>query len=136
MTDDLSIDVTDESSGREVEQAALTEYLFLAPRLARLVWRLARDPRVPARVKAVIFIVAGYLVSPLDIVPDFIPGLGQADDLFIAVFALDQILNRVPDEVVREHWDGDEDILQVVREVLDISTAFVPGWLKNRLGSK
>jgi uncharacterized membrane protein YkvA (DUF1232 family) len=135
MSDDLSIDVRDQATGSEAEPAALKEYLLLAPRLARLVWRLGRDPRVPARSKAVIFLVAGYLISPLDVIPDFIPGLGQADDLFVAAFALDQILNRVPDHVVREHWDGDEDVLQVVREILDISTAFVPGWLKNRLGS-
>lgn len=135
MSDDLSIDVTEDGTRSPVDQAALKEYLFLAPRLARLVWRLSRDPRVPARVKAITFIVAGYLVSPLDVIPDFIPGLGQADDLFVAAFALDQILNRVPDHVVREHWDGDEDVLAVVREILDISTAFVPGWIKQRLGS-
>jgi hypothetical protein len=42
------------------------------------------------------------------------------------------MLNRVPEEVVREHWEGDEDVLHIVREILDISTAFVPGWLKKR----
>lgn len=138
MGDDVSIDVTEgsgPSDGGLPDQASLKEYLFLAPRLARLVWRLSRDPRVPARAKAITFIVAGYLVSPLDVIPDFIPGLGQADDLFVAAFALDQILNRVPDHIVREHWDGDEDVLEVVREILDISTAFVPGWIKNRLGN-
>jgi len=64
------------------------------------------------------------------VIPDFIVGIGHVDDLIIAVFALDHILNRVPDEIVREHWDGDEDILDVVRNVLDISSSLVPGWLK------
>lgn len=82
------------------------------------------------------FIIAGYLVSPVDVVPDFIPGIGQIDDLVILAFALDQMLNRVPDEVVREHWDGDEDVLEVVRQILDISTAYVPGWLKKRFSSR
>ncbi|MDQ3957773.1 MAG: YkvA family protein [Actinomycetota bacterium] len=114
---------------------SLKEYALLAPRLVRLLWKLARDPRVPARSKATLFILAGYLLSPVDIVPDFIPGIGQLDDLVLAAFALDQMLNRVPDEVVREHWDGDEDVLEVVRNILDISTAYVPGWLKKRFSA-
>ncbi len=113
-------------------QTELKEYLLIAPRLVKLIWRLARDPRVPARNKATLLLLTGYLASPIDIVPDFIPGLGHLDDLVIAAFALDQILNRVPPEVVRDHWDGEEDVLQIVQEILDISTAFVPAWLKKR----
>ncbi|MEA2461644.1 MAG: hypothetical protein QOH90_1821 [Actinomycetota bacterium] len=115
-------------------QTSLKEYALLAPRLVKLVWRLARDPRVPARSKATLFILAGYLASPVDLIPDFLPGIGQADDLIVAAFALDQILNRVPDHVVREHWDGDGDVLDIVRQILDISTAFIPSWMRNRFG--
>ena len=113
-------------------QTNLKEYALLLPRLLKLLWRLARDPRVPPRSKAILFLLAGYLVSPIDAIPDFIPGIGQADDVIVIAFALDQMLNRVPEEVVREHWEGDEDVLQIVKEILDISTAFVPGWLKKR----
>jgi uncharacterized membrane protein YkvA (DUF1232 family) len=114
------------------DQTSLKEYVLLVPRLARLVWRLSRDPRVPARTKAATFLLAGYLLSPVDVIPDFIPGIGHVDDVVLLAFALDQILNRVPEEVVLDHWDGDEDVLQVVRQILDISTAYVPGWLKKR----
>ena len=117
---------------REQQQTQLKEYLLFAPRLIKLVWRLTRDPRVPARPKATLLLLGVYLASPIDVIPDFIPGLGHVDDLVIAAFALDQMLNRVPPEVVREHWEGDEDVLQVLREILDISTAFVPSWLKKR----
>ena len=113
-------------------QTSLKEYALLLPRLLKLVWRLARDPRVPARVKATLVVLGGYLALPYDILPDFIPGIGQLDDIVAIAFVLDQLLNRVSPEVVREHWDGDEDILELVQEVLDISTGFVPGWLKNR----
>ncbi|MFP5352506.1 MAG: YkvA family protein [Actinomycetota bacterium] len=113
-------------------QTDVKEYLLLVPRLAKLLWRLARDPRVPARTKATLFLLGGYIASPIDLIPDALPGIGQLDDIAIIAFVLDQMLNRVPDDIVREHWEGDEDILEVVKEILDISTAFVPGWLRNR----
>jgi uncharacterized membrane protein YkvA (DUF1232 family) len=117
---------------RSTPQTQLKEYLLIAPRLLKLLWRLSRDPRVPARSKATLVILGAYIASPIDLIPDFLPGIGQLDDLVIVAFALDQMLNRVPEEVVRSHWDGDDDVLQIVREILDISTAFVPGWLKKR----
>lgn len=114
-------------------QTHLREYALLLPRLLRLVWRLARDPRVPARSKAMLVMLGGYLASPIDLVPDFIPGAGQVDDIIIVALALDQMLNRVPAEIVREHWDGDRDVLELVQEVLSLSTSFIPSWLKKRL---
>jgi uncharacterized membrane protein YkvA (DUF1232 family) len=113
-------------------KTSLKEYALLLPRLLKLVWKLARDPRVPPRSKAVLVVLAGYLASPVDLIPDFLPGIGQLDDLAVVAFALDQMLNRVDPEIVREHWDGDKDILELVQEILDISTGFLPGWLKNR----
>ena len=117
-------------------QTELREYLMLVPRFLQLLWRLTRDPRVPARSKATLFLLAGYLALPFDIIPDFIPGAGQIDDLMVLAFALDQMINRVPPEVVREHWDGDGDVLEIVKEVLDISTGFIPARLKKRFGSR
>lgn len=121
---------------REQRQARLREYVLLAPRLVKLVARLMRDPRVPPRTKAMIVVVGGYLVFPIDLIPDFIPGVGHFDDLLVAAFALDQIVNRVPEHVVLEHWEGDEDLLQIVREVLDISTSFMPSWIRKRFAKR
>ncbi len=114
-------------------QTQLREYALLLPRLLRLVWRLARDPRVPARSKAVLILLGGYLASPIDLIPDFIPGAGQIDDIVIVAVALDHMLNRIDTAIVKEHWDGDDDVLEVVREVLNLSTSFMPAWLKKRL---
>jgi uncharacterized membrane protein YkvA (DUF1232 family) len=108
----------------------------LAPQLVKLLWGIARDPRVPARTKAVLFIVTGYIASPIDLIPDFLVGLGRFDDLMVAAFALDQVLNRVPEEVVRDHWEGDEDVLQVIREIVDIASGFVPARIKRLLGGR
>ena len=127
-----SPDVSDGSATRDEQMTALREYVLFAPRLLKLIWKLMRDRRVPARAKATLVILAAYLASPVDLIPDFIPGMGQVDDLAIAAFALDQILNRVPEHVVREHWDGDEDVLEVIQNILDIVTVFVPGRLKKR----
>ena len=132
------------SPGTEIEsaprprpgQTELREYLFLVPRFVQLLWRLTRDPRVPARSKALLFILAGYLALPFDVIPDFIPAVGQIDDLMVIAFALDQMVSRVPPDVVREHWDGDGDVLEIVKEILDISTAFIPARLKKRFGAR
>lgn len=115
-----------------IQQTSLKEYALLIPRLLVLVAKLARDPRVPARSKAMLVLLGGYLASPVDVIPDFLPGIGQVDDIVLIAFTLDQLLNRVPREIVKEHWDGDDDVLELVQEVLDIATAFVPGWLKKR----
>lgn len=134
MTDNRDLALPGDGNDEEPPQTSLREYALIAPRLVKLIWRLARDPRVPARSKATLFLLGGYLVSPVDLIPDALPGIGQLDDLVLVAFALDQILNRVPEEIVKQHWDGDEDILEVVRAILDVSTSFVPGWIKNRFG--
>src|SRR5688500_19801260 len=99
-------------------QTNLKEYALLLPRLLKLVFNLARDPRVPPRSKAVLVVLAAYLASPVDLIPDFLPGIGQLDDLAVIAFALDQMVNRVDAKIVREHWDGDGDSPALVLDAL------------------
>jgi uncharacterized membrane protein YkvA (DUF1232 family) len=73
------------------------------PTYGRLVWGLARDPRVPVGQKAVLGAVAAYLAFPIDIIPDFIPVLGQLDDVALVLFAMDWFIKNAPAEVVDEH---------------------------------
>ncbi len=114
-------------------QTTLKEYALIAPRLVKLMVRLMRDPRVPPRIKAVLVLVAGYLASPIDVIPDMVPGVGQLDDVVIVAFALDYMLNQVPVEILREHWDGDEDVLELIRNIAEIAGSLVPRWLKRLL---
>jgi uncharacterized membrane protein YkvA (DUF1232 family) len=79
------------------------EMMRRMPAYARLVWALARDPRVPTQQKLVLGAIAGYLVFPIDIIPDFIPVLGQLDDLGVLIFGLDFFIRNAPKEVVEEH---------------------------------
>jgi uncharacterized membrane protein YkvA (DUF1232 family) len=138
MSDDevLRGEIVDSRSGSGQTPATgrdrVGQYARFIPAFAALVYRLMKDPRVPARAKATLLLAAVYVASPVDFVPDWILGLGQFDDLIVAAFALDQILNRVPDHVVMEHWDGDEDVLQIVKEILDLTTGFMPASIRRR----
>lgn len=100
------------------------------PRLAKLLVRLSRDQRVPPRTKLLFAAIGIYLLVPLDVVPDWIPGLGQLDDALLLAVALDLMLNRVPEEVVLEHWDGDAAVLQSLRKALSAVTMLVPARVK------
>jgi uncharacterized membrane protein YkvA (DUF1232 family) len=68
-----------------------------------LPWRLLRDPRVPPLAKAIVPLVLLYLVLPLDIIPDFIPVLGQLDDLLVTALGVWLLLRLCPREVLAEH---------------------------------
>jgi uncharacterized membrane protein YkvA (DUF1232 family) len=69
----------------------------------RLAWRLLRDRRMPAPVKAVIPALVAYLLMPLDIIPDFIPVIGQLDDLLLIALAVGLVVRFTPVEVLEEH---------------------------------
>ncbi len=97
-----------------------SEYLLLLPDFVVLILRLARDPRVPPAPKAKLALFAVYLVSPLDIIPDFIPVIGQLDDLFGAVYVLDSVFRSVPGEVVMDNWSGDDNVIEVVGKALAV----------------
>lgn len=103
------------------------------PDLGKLLFRLSRDPRVPRRQKLIFAGVALYLAVPFDIVPDWLPGIGHLDDLVLIAIALDAMVNRVPEEIIAEHWDGEKEALDTIREILEIATSFVPERVRRRL---
>lgn len=72
----------------------------------RLLWRVARDPRVPWTAKAVAGGAVAYVVSPVDVIPDFIPGVGRLDDLWIIIRALRYLAAAAGYEVLQELWPG------------------------------
>jgi uncharacterized membrane protein YkvA (DUF1232 family) len=84
------------------------------PDCAVLFSRLAREPRVPRRSKALLLVLVGYLALPFDVIPDFIPGLGQVDDAVAVAFVLRRLLRRVEPAVIEEHWPGPRASLKVV----------------------
>jgi uncharacterized membrane protein YkvA (DUF1232 family) len=84
----------------------------LIPRLATFLWHLVKDPRVPWTAKAALAGLAAYLATPIDIIPDWIPGGGYLDDALLIAFVVSYVLAKVPPEVVREHWGEDVEVLE------------------------
>lgn len=76
---------------------------------AQLLWRVARDPRVPWQAKAVAGGAVAYVVSPLDVIPDVIPGIGKIDDLFLLARALRYLTGAAGYDLLHELWSGSED---------------------------
>jgi uncharacterized membrane protein YkvA (DUF1232 family) len=73
------------------------------PHFVRLYWRLLRDPRVPIWPKALLFAALLYVVSPVDLVPDVLPVIGEVDDLVVLIVVCRLFVYLCPPEVVREH---------------------------------
>ncbi|MDX1622600.1 MAG: YkvA family protein [Gemmatimonadota bacterium] len=117
------VPVESRSRAKEV----LRELALFLPNFVLLLKRLMGDSRVPSKSKVVLGGTLLYLVSPIDVIPDFVPGLGQLDDVVLAVLALHSILNRVDEEIVLEHWDGDEALILLVRQGVSAVSRLLPG---------
>ena len=102
------------------------EIALALPNLVKLLARLAHDPRVPPRSKTFAGFTAAYLISPIDLVPDFIPILGKTDDVVLVAFALNHLIQAAGYDVVREHWDGEDDVLDIIVDVVDFAAGLVP----------
>lgn len=111
----------------------LGEAVAVLPDLLKLAWRLTRDPRVPIRRRLVAAAALGYVVLPVDIIPDAIPGLGQADDVLIVALALRMLMDGAGPDVVEEHWDGSPEALELVDTVVLWGANLVPKRLQRTL---
>ena len=98
-------------SGRKL---AAKELATLLPNLIRLFRDLAKDPRVPRGAKIVLAVAGIWLISPIDLLPEFIPVLGPLDDAVVAALALRYLIRRAGLDVVREHWRGDRATLAAI----------------------
>jgi uncharacterized membrane protein YkvA (DUF1232 family) len=90
------------------------ELARVVPELGRLFLALARDSRVPPLRRLQLIVLGAYLVSPIDLLPDFIPVVGRLDDAALAALALRGVVRSVGPRVVAEHWPGSSRTLNVV----------------------
>jgi uncharacterized membrane protein YkvA (DUF1232 family) len=98
-------------AGRRVHARALAGFI---PDCVVLMRRLAAHPEVPRRRKLLAGFALGYLLVPIDLVPDFIPVAGQLDDAIVVALALRGLLRGAGDELVRELWPGPQASLRVI----------------------
>jgi uncharacterized membrane protein YkvA (DUF1232 family) len=96
------------------QELGAREALRLLPDLVRLVRRLAADRSLPRGVRVRLWLLLGYLLMPLDLVPDFVPVLGYADDVVVVAWALRSVVRRAGAEALARHWPGNEAGLAVV----------------------
>lgn len=113
----------------------LVEYIAVLPDLFHLAVRMLFDPVMPLQKKALIIGALTYVVSPIDVIPDFIPVFGQLDDLVVLTKAIKLLLDD-SDPAVRaaaeQHWAGERGLLETVTEVVDVAdellTSFPAGF--------
>jgi uncharacterized membrane protein YkvA (DUF1232 family) len=87
----------------------LREALRLLPDLLRLLRRLAGDPDVPRAARLRLWLLLGYLALPVDLVPDFLPVVGYADDAIVVSLVLRSVVRQTGAPLFRRHWPGTED---------------------------
>lgn len=105
------------------------------PSYLRLMVGLVTDPRVAVLDKVLLGVAIAYVVSPIDLIPDFIPFLGQVDDVFVLVLAVRRLITNAGMRVVRDHWDGAIEDLHptALQEVIVAAAFFLPRGIRRRL---
>ena len=105
------------------------------PNFATLLGRLAVDPRVSRLDKAIVLAALGYMLMPVDLLPD-LPVIGQVDDVYLIALALDRLLNNAGIDTLLDHWDGDPESLEAALAALDRAGSFLPQGIRNLLGQR
>lgn len=119
------------SAGRRYRFA---RYLMLVPDLFHLMVRLLFDRRVPGKEKAVLAAVIGFVISPVDFLPEaFLGPVGFTDDLVLMALVVQRLLKNVPEEVLLSHWSGDQDLLATVQTIVGLTEQMVGGKISNQL---
>jgi uncharacterized membrane protein YkvA (DUF1232 family) len=126
LTENQSLKIQEIKPERRQARGILKEALLLIPNFLKLLFRLFKDSRVPVAEKALLVGAIVYVVSPLDLIPDVIPFIGEVDDLYLIALTVIRLLNRAPDVAIREHWDGRGDITSVVHKIVAAAQYILP----------
>ena len=122
--------------GKGLAQEKLKEILLLIPNYLKLLYRLIQDNRVPRQEKALLLGTIAYVLSPVDFMPDFIPFVGQIDDILLVALILKRFMNTVERNVLLNYWDGSYDLLLSIERVLSYARFFLPKNVYERIVKK
>ncbi len=95
------------------------EYLLVVPDIFYLLVKLVQDPDVPKGKKLKLVTAIVYFISPIDILPEmFLGPIGYLDDLGVAAYVLNDLLNTIDPQIIKKNWVGDVDILYLIKKIL------------------
>jgi uncharacterized membrane protein YkvA (DUF1232 family) len=109
---------------------SLRELAAFLPNCVRLVRRLRADPAVPRRAKLAVLFAGLWVLSPIDLIPEFLPVIGPLDDAVVVALALRYAARQVPRATLLAAWDGDPRVLERL-----LGPAGAPGGRGQRRGS-
>jgi uncharacterized membrane protein YkvA (DUF1232 family) len=92
---------------------------------------VATDRTIPRRTRWLVWILLVYLASPIDVIPDFIPVVGFADDVIISSFVLRHVIRRTGPERLEQHWQGSPEGLAALRRLLRLPENQTPPERRN-----
>ena len=124
-----------EAAPRAGAKRTVMQYVRELPRYLRLLAGLLGDRRVAVVDKLLVVGAIAYIVSPLDLIPDFIPFFGEIDDLYLLVMALQRLITNAGRPVLLAHWTGDIADLGTMnlRQALSAAAFFLPRAIRRRL---
>jgi uncharacterized membrane protein YkvA (DUF1232 family) len=96
---------------RRLPPGLLKDLAGILPACAATMWRLRRNPRVPRRAKAALVFAGLWVISPIDLIPEFLPVIGPLDDIVVVAIALRYAARKVPREVLEEAWPAEPRLL-------------------------
>jgi len=120
---------------RRGAKRTVLHYIRQLPNFLRLLYGLISDPRVAVLDKVLVFGAIAYIITPIDLIPDFIPFLGEVDDVYLLVLALQRLMSNAGRIVLLDHWGGaTEDLSDLnLRGALSAAAFFLPRRIRRRL---
>jgi uncharacterized membrane protein YkvA (DUF1232 family) len=95
------------------------DYILAAPDLFHLLCKLTADSEIPSNKKIKLVAGIAYFISPIDLLPEaFLGPVGYLDDIAVAAFILNDLINEVDPQIIRKHWAGEQDVLDLVKTIL------------------
>ena len=117
-------------------RSRMTNLLLVIPNLIVLSARLMVDPRVPAKERVLVAGAIAYALVPFDFIPDMLPFVGQVDDAYLVALTLLRLMTVTDPRVVREHWRGGGDVVELVGATALLAGRLLPKKIRRVLTSK